>query len=372
MSISFRLATAADAQACNAFHRAFSRKSRTPAQWQWEFNERHADRPILYALAVDGDTIVGSQALIRVPMRGPDGIIQTAKGEDTLIAPRYWGKSILRPLFDLLIEHAQAERIRLLWGFNAARATFKKIGFRYLDDNVLLLIRPLSAAALGRIASHHGSGRPRATHRLTWRHRIVTNPLGAHAVIAATQVLSAIGTVTHALRRQDITVNVLDQVPSSIEGLVARFTTQTRALTVDRSPQFLQWRLAQNAFVPSTLMAGFRNGEMVGFASFCITPDLQGIVTDLIALDEDTTFTLLASATRRLRDAGAERVQTLLTDKAAASVATLSAARRLGYVRVPTNMGACVLPLDGAPPEEALLRTNNWHFTNINTEGRQG
>jgi hypothetical protein len=382
MSLSFRLATPADADACNAFQERWLKRPRTAEQWRWEFANYHA-KPILYALAIDGDEIVGSQALIRFPLRMPDGsVVQTGKGEDTLLHPRFWGKDLLRPLWDLLVEQAAASGIRMLWGFNARRPVFEKIGFRYLDeDKATLFLRPLSRDGLRRIALFDRHGNRKPAHRATWRHRIAAHPVLGAGATWATAARAGVARVAAVLSpHRHASVREVAAPSPSIEALLGRFASGFNAITVDRNAEFVRWRLQQNPWSASRLIEAYRGDELVGFAGFCLSADRQGMVTDIIAcapdtqphVDVATTFDLLAHATAALAKDGAELVRFPIINWHALADASAAAARMLGYVAVQSRNGACIMPIDGAPLDEGLLRHERWHFTNINTEGREG
>lgn len=381
MPLSYRLATPADAEQCNAFQLRLTRNSRTREQWLWEFATFQAADPLLYALALDGDTIVGAQALIRVPMRGPNGTLLTAKGEDSLVAPRYWGKDVLKSLFSLLVEHAANSDIQLLWGFNSSRPVFEKIGFRYLEGSMSdLLIRPLSWVGLHQIATMDRRGDQRAKHRMTWRHRLASNRIAGMLGTTALSARSSFNRVLVEARRSGVETKRLVEVPSDMCNLLARFVARTQTFTVDRSAAFLRWRLIENKFASSALVGAFLGNALVGFASHTMQSRGMANITDFIvcpscgdsALESTIAFRLLAAVTSNLARSGATLIRLPVLGQDPASGTMVAMARQLGYIRLPGAGSACIMPIGSYEMGERYLNSRRWHFTNINSEGRDG
>lgn len=383
MTLKFRLATPSEAQACNDFQQRWLKHPRTARQWLWEFAPQENTKSILYGLALDGDDIVGTQALIRIPMRGPLGTMATAKGEDTLIHPKYWGKEILRPLWDLLFENADNEGIRLVWGFNSRRPVFQKFGFRYLDDDSSVsLLRPLSAAGMRRVALVDSHGNPKRTRNASWRHRLAASGVAGSLATAASAGLAAFGSLGQG-RRTQVTVSTLALVDDRFDSFLDRFVQRTQSITVNRSTAFLRWRLVKNPWAPSRLLGAVDpGGELVGIIAFAMSMHSIATITDLIVCDRDhhgveaaeasTIFHLLRHATAELARSGAQIVQLQVVNMHASADMTIRAAKRLGYFAKPGRVGACIRPLGKLTIDNDMLNHRRWHFTNINTEGRAG
>jgi hypothetical protein len=383
VALRFRLATTADADGCNEFQRSLLKRSRSTAQWRWEFAEGLDTDIVPYALALDGDRIVGSQALIRVPMRGPDGRFMTTKGEDALVHPRFWGQDILKPLWNLLIEWANQANVRLIWGFNSRRPVFEKLGFTYLDsDWAVSMIRPLSAAGLRRIALFEPDGTPKPARRVaSWRHRLAANSFVGFAAASAAKLWAQYGRAASVIRMPPrIGVRDLELSEGVTDRLLDEFVRRTGAITADRTATFVRWRLVENPWALSRVLAAYRGGDLVGLAAFAVLPDGVGMITDLIVCDPEgnpaaefaATFSLLARATRELASRGALVARFPIVNDHCHAAMTVQAAKRLGYLSNPARVGACVLPVSGRSLDLDLLDHRRWHFTNINTEGREG
>jgi hypothetical protein len=379
MALTFRLAAESEADACNDFQTRLTKNQRSREQWLWQYAPQRPGDAVLYALALDGDTIVASQALIRTPMRGPQGAIATAKGEDTAIAPRYWGKNILGPLYDVLADQAAREGIQFLWGFNSARPVFEKVGFDYLPGvSASWLIRPLSARGLTQMAQRNRHGKQRAKHKVTWRHRLASNPLIASMATTALAARATVGAVSTRLCGRGVAVRALPDIPEDLEALTTRFVERHRTIAIDRSPAFMRWRLTANPYVRSSLLGAFEGGQLIGFASCGVSASGLGTITDLIVLASDpaiegaATFELLAGAATTMRKLGGDVARMPIFNRHPMAETTVAAAGKAGFLPFPVTIGFCVRPLPGFSLDENWRHADRWYFTNLHAEGRDG
>lgn len=106
-----------------------------------------------FAVASDGDKIVGMVALIPTALRGPGVDCLGYQAVDTVVDPAYRGRGIFVKL-GLLAQDPDALGGDVLWGFpnaNAAPGWFGRLGWANFGE-VPLLMRPLrSSFLLGRI-----------------------------------------------------------------------------------------------------------------------------------------------------------------------------------------------------------------------------
>ncbi len=113
------------------FYNLIYGENRTKEKFIWEFYEAPAGKAIyVVARDINAQKIVGTQSAIPIELITEQGIvILTAKSEDTLVHPDYWGQNIFENMYQLLFEKCREYGIKYLWGFTSARKPFLKLGF---------------------------------------------------------------------------------------------------------------------------------------------------------------------------------------------------------------------------------------------------
>jgi hypothetical protein len=140
MEIEIRLLKISEIDFVNDLYNTVYKKSRSKAEFEWEFISGPAGKAI-YIVAVDtektGNPIIGTQAAI--PLKMQNHLCQeilTAKSEDTLLDPNYRGKKIFDKMYQLLFSACKDAGIEVIWGFTYAKKPFEKLGFEIPFDSL--------------------------------------------------------------------------------------------------------------------------------------------------------------------------------------------------------------------------------------------
>ena len=369
--ITIRLATRADADACNAFHVRHYGDGRTTAQWLWEFGE-HADAAgtLPFVIAEHRGSIVGTQAVLPVPFRDTAGRHLTGKSEETLVTPearemvRRQGGDLFGALMARVCEEAARRGMRRVWGFTPAESSFARVGFQ-VAGRTRQLVHPISPRAVTVLLGDAGSSVSRRA-----------------GLTAAGWTAAMMGELTRHIPRprqhagDPLTVTMLDEVPETIGDVTRHFVAQWGGLTIDRDRAFLDWRIARNPYVRARMVGVTWRGSLVGFGALALDADGMGHVVDLTAADatHDRTLAsatvglLLAEACRRLRDMGALAVRMWRVGTHPFSELVARTAMGRGFLPIAQGHPVVVRALH----DEPLPPLHEWYVTRLNTEGRLG
>ena len=243
---------------------AYYGKSRTVAQWRWEFAQwRLPDGSVPYAIVRDAGRIVGTQALIPIRFIDANGVFLTAKSEDTLIDPGYRGKNLFGSMYDLLFRVARENGVQCIWGFTPARGAFSKVGFDFPTDTSQLLLA-LSAGCLMDNLTQQGSS-PVQLKRLLY------GAAGAAAVAGSglRRLLQGRGK-TERNSASGIRITALDEVPEEVTDLSRSFAVRWSRVTIFRDAAYYRWRLRDNPYTPSNLLGAYAGDRLVGIVAFFV------------------------------------------------------------------------------------------------------
>jgi GNAT superfamily N-acetyltransferase len=137
MSITFRLAGAADLEAVNRFN------PNQLAVWRHEF---FSPRKPLSCLAIveDAGKVVGSEGYVSYALRQNGQPILSHRSERTLVSPDYRGQNLFKGMIDQCSEFAKSQGSLFCWGATAAQKAFERAGFHYHGGYRRYAILPLS------------------------------------------------------------------------------------------------------------------------------------------------------------------------------------------------------------------------------------
>ena len=378
----YELASRSDADACNAINNRFFKRSRSLDQWRWEFAPPHLPfEQLPYAVARDGAEVVGTQGMIIVPMISQKGTFWTAKGEDTIVHPRYWDRNALVEMYSVLFAFCERNGVSLCWGFNSRKGAFSRCGFQYFDaPGCLNYYRPLNQQAVGTILEQ--------TQRAK---KNFERPGGEFAKLAMSVAGVAYSEANWLARRIDRSISggqgglefsPLAGLPGDeFEALSRRFVGRHGGITLHRSPQFLKWRLLDNPFRSSTIFTARHRGELVGYIAVATAPGGQALISDYLVCPPDThdhgevsiIEQLIEMAVGFARRQGSSVVHANSFNAHPADRAFQRALQGQGFISRATTVETCYRIVPGADRlPDAIADYAAWFLTSANTEGREG
>jgi hypothetical protein len=377
----YGFATREDGAACNAINNDVYKRNRTLAQWEWEFTPPHLPfDEIPYALARDGEAIVGTQGYIMVPMISEKGIFWTAKGEDAVVLFRYWSRNVLPSLWETLIGFCERNHITIVWGFNARKGSFSRVGLQYFEEPLASdLIRPLGTGAMDAVLKDTNKMR-KAFERRGGGAAKTAISIGASLLGDGRMLFSRVPVLLGGDR--GVSIERLSGPPrEEFDFLSKRFIAIYGGMTIHRSAAYLKWRLHDNPFVTSTILTARRHGELCGYAAFAIAHDGQAYISDQMVCapgaspDQNRAIAeaLLVQIVSSARAAGATVIRLHAFNGHPADRLFHAAARRVGFLARGREVGACYRPVPGAGPlPDATPDYDKWYVTGANHEGRHG
>ncbi len=379
----YELASRDDTDRCNTLNNEGLKRTRSLAQWEWEFVPPHLPfDQIPYAVARDGSEIVGTQGYIIVPMLSETGPFWTAKGEDAFVQFKYWNRNALSGLWTVLIAFCERNNIPLVWGFNSRRASFSKVGLRYFDEPVCAdYYRSLDRRAMDTVLQ--------STSKMKKRFDRLGGDFAKAAVSVGTSVLGDTRMLASRSARfvagrapKNVVIENLSGPPGEeFETLSHRFIRHYGGMTLHRSPVFLKWRLLDNPFLASTIITARVHGELYGYIAFALAADSQAYISDEFICVPDggaeqncaIAELLIAAVISRVRARKASVLHMQSFNAHPADVVFRQAARRMGFLSRARSVGACyrLVPGAGEPPKSAT-NYDEWYVTSTYNEGRQG
>lgn len=252
---------------------------RTKPQWMWEYGTP-SPQPPAYMLAAQGDRVVGTQAYIPVELLIDGELVLSGKDEDTLVHPDHRGCGLLDEMYRHLFERAEADRVRMLWGFTATAA-------RALLRNGFFSIGRFQAMRCG------------------------LGPGGS----CRTDPIEKAGASADDSTRGAVTIREIERPDPQSDEFSLAFGRCFGGIMVHLSARYLQWRLFDNPFRRHRLLAAYDRNRLVGLAALKIDADCVGRIADLVALPtdgravENTLQALLARASSVLQECGCEVVE---------------------------------------------------------------
>jgi len=363
-----RVATMADAEACNAFHNAHHGEARTLAQWTWAFGRSpDARQELPFVLAELSGRVVGTQAFMEVPFLDSRGRYLTAKSEETLVAPEMRGRDLLRAMYARLFDVARQRSVRCIWGFTPAEVAFRRIGFD-VPTRTGQLFHPISASAGLTLAGDEASGA-----------RLLALRAGGIGAAGLSALVRAVrGTRRPRHDGSAIVVQPLREPADGIGRLCETFVQQWGGTTICRDRPFLDWRIATNPYVRANCFTAIWRDELVGYCAVALGPDGVGYLVDVLAADvhgdpvlaSRVVGALLDHSVRRLRDMGATAVRAWRVGGHPFNAVVTRAAHAAGFASIDRGHAVVVHSAFADAPEPVTF--DDWYVTRLYTEGRSG
>lgn len=379
----YGLASREDGAVCNDLNNGFFKRNRSLAQWEWEFAPPHLPfDEIAYAVSRDGDKIVGTQGLIIVPMLSERGAFWTAKGEDTIVHPRYWGRDALIEMYKVLFEFCERNDIRLLWGFNSKKGSFSRAGFEYFDDSgVSNLFRAFGRHALDAVLKDTVNMKKRFERPGGELAKAAISAVATTWADARTLLSRTTRTLAGRAPRNLIVEELQGPPGQEFDVLSHRFVQRHGGITLHRTAAFVAWRLLNNPFRTSTILTARKGGGLCGYVAVALAEDGEAHISDQFVCateggdsGDDVVLETLIDATASLaRARGARFLHANAFNAHKADASFRRAMRRLGFMARMSSIDACyrILPGSGMLPE-GVSSYRNWYITSMNTEGRSG
>ena len=379
MAAHIRYATPADAADCNAFHNHYYRTSRSVGQWKWAFCSSLRNGPMVpFVLAEDGGRVVGTQAMIPIPMIDGGGVFWTAKSEETLVDPAYRRCGLFFRMYQRLLCDAKEQGIVSVWGFTwASRVLESLLGFEG-PATTRQLFRPLSTKGvrllLDRYLGSNGQRRPKAVRLLG--HRLC----GAVATSASSMVSAVSSMTARSVGVPGLHLTTLTAPPERAEELCAAFVRQWGGATIFRDANYLRWRFFENAFVRATVRAAYFDDQLVGWIAYALDEDSIGYLVDTIVATGDSdrraaqevARVLVGDAVRRLQKAGALGIRAWHVNDHPFDRMLRRELKRGGFYLISKGEPMVVYPRLGKTAQPSLRRFDNWFVSRAYTQGPLG
>lgn len=373
VNIEIRLVRPEDWSAVNDFHNRAYDVHRTLEEWTWEFRGPKGEDP-LFALAMAGGKVLGTQAVIPIEMLDRGEVFLTGKSEDTLVDSSIRGQGILELMYEVALQECRRRGIRALWGFTPATKAFERVGF-VAPWRTQQLFFPLTASAPRRVSG--------------WSGRVLGRVAFDAAGLVGTGASKAAWRITHAVADgpsrgrigKGLAFEVSSALPSDCDSLSHRFSRQWDLATIYRSHDYMCWRVSQNPHVQARVVV-CRDGEQaVGWCLYAIDPDSNGYVVDVMVADPIADVAggsrsrliligLMARALEGLRVAGARSARMWTNQDSEYERFVRRTAQCMGFFRLRRGESSVFMNVD--LDESQFTRIVRGLHSRLSTEGLAG
>jgi hypothetical protein len=339
-----------DEQGINDLYNTVFGTDRSLEAWRWKYDHGpHGAQKLIYVLKSGGQA-VGQYAnlLLDVQYRGAGHLV--AQPVDVAIYRDYRGKQLIVPLFQVFPAACRAMDISFGFGFpNEAHygPGRELLGYRDVGE-VLLMRRYLNPGLiLGKLT--------RSPRILDW-----TRALGNRLVGALYGRRWALSMEAWSIER----------VPSFDERFDRFWERMSNVypIMVARHRSYLNWRYVERPDVQYTTYAITREGELQGYVVLSLQRRIamQGLVADLLAVDETATEVLLQRALAHFLDQGVD----MASCWALPHTGLYRTLRRLGFAQRRVAAPLVCMVFDPDTIDEAFLcDPRNWYVTMGDSDG---
>lgn len=375
MNIVLRLADEKDAFRCNSFHNAAYGLNRTEAQWLWTFkNELQKEGDISFVFLEENSKIVGTQALIPVPMIDKKGVYWTAKSEETLIDPQYRGQKLFDKMYKKIFEIAKEKNHLAIWGFTQARRAFVEVGFDIpKSTSQLFMPRGLRGIRFLYPGDFNADEASNAILR-----RTILNLIGFCATFYSSIRLN----IFNVLRRRNRRLELLDlqEAPKESGDLCRDFVAQWGGTTIFRNQTYLNWRIFNNPYIRPHMVGAYYRDELVGFCVFSCDENGMGHIIDIIVHTnsyknlsaKQVVTSLLCEATKRMIDMGCLGIRAWSMTEHSFDRLVRASLKNLGFLFFNRGTSVVLNTNHSTDKFRGVESFSNWYVTRIYTEGRSG
>jgi len=271
-----------DIDAVNQLHNSNYGTQRTNRQFRWEFLEGPYG-PAIFVVAETQGRIVGTHALLPVPLCRRGELFEGVKDEATLVASDFRGRGIAARLFAETSRLGSERGFRFSFGLSNSQANLRG---KVRDGHTIL----------GKVAIGLRVLNARATknHYVAWLNSHVPaslRPLAHTTVEPLLDMASRWGTMRHWASHfhpcNDLRVQVTQEVDNTLNEFCRRLCASSNSFSIARMPVYLHWHAFANPYVTSYLIQVLHGGDIVGYALMSFGNDTGiGTLTDLCALPE--------------------------------------------------------------------------------------
>ncbi|NMC28206.1 MAG: GNAT family N-acetyltransferase [Syntrophomonadaceae bacterium] len=251
----FRSMERKDQDSVMAFIENNSSKKRSLSEWDWEFNLYNQLQQV-FVVAEENNDIIGTQALLPIPLIRAGKTILSAKSEETLVHQEQRGKNVFSQMYALVFAKAISNGIQMIWGFTGANKPFSKIGFSFFDKGLSNYWYVTSVTlAYKQYCLHNGQKTLKGILK-----RLIY--LLILSFIKIKGVLSFPGSKN--IKYHIALLNEFDAVTDQLKNSISRDLPDL--ITVDRDSQFMNWRVGQNPYYDHQVVGLYHISELVGYA----------------------------------------------------------------------------------------------------------
>lgn len=364
-SLKYRFATAKDVTICNDFYNSNYNTLRSEKQWVWEFVTPNSSE-LPFSIALKGDKVVGTQALIPIKFIDESGIFMTAKSEETLVSSSMRGKNLFENMYKPLFKFAANHNYQSIWGFTPAEKAFRKVGFD-IPCTTRQLLLALSPEALIIIFGSQSINRFK---------RFGFSLIGLLLVMWA-HLRQAFH--SNQLKDGEVLTN-LENADLFDDQFSRRFVNTWGGCTILRNKDYMTWRIFENPYVRANIVAIVKDGLLLGYAAFSVDINRIGYLIDIVVAHPNghgdskrISHILLAESIRRLAQLGATCIRGWTFNNHKFDLLIQSVAKSLGFLVI--NKGNAVVFHTSYPAnrkQSSHMNFKNWYVTRIFTEGVQG
>ncbi|MEE8577343.1 MAG: GNAT family N-acetyltransferase [candidate division Zixibacteria bacterium] len=365
-----RLIRPGEEAACNDFHNRLYGQQRTMSQWRWEFTENRYDRSqVPFALVIDDDRIVGSQAFIPIQMIDRDGIYWTAKSEATLVDPDYRGQRLFEKMYNLLFQYAEEHEFSYVWGFTPATKAFTRLDFT-VPGVTGQLFQPFSSRSVTAMFGKLTDSRPSKP-----LDRVKASALRVGSKIAGIASAVRVGMTSRALPA-GMEVRTMHEPDEQAGACCRRFIEKYGGTTIYRDSNYLRWRLFDNPYVKSIVRAIYLHDELQGWVAYTLGDDGLGYLVDIFVASDEPRYkpdrlvrTLLLEAVLGTRNMGATGIRGWQVNEHPFDRLVCREACRVGFYHIKRGQPVVIFNCPASRTRASYDQFDDWYVNRIYTEG---
>lgn len=348
----------------NLLHNQEYGTTRGSAEWQWEFRDNPWGHSIFVVAEDEGD-IIGTQALLPIWLSYNEENILSAKAEATLIRKDYRGLGIFEKLYDKCFALAIKNGITLIWGFSIVPKSYRRCGFEIPGNlrQMVLVFRP-------------SQGKQVLGQQTT---KFSLYEVGRRFAFFIFGLICFINFKTRHRRgntNSDFRILSMTQADEILDVFWQTWRQGKRFYTINRTKEYLNWRIFRNPYVTYQLLAAVRDDEIQGYIILSKSKDRnQGFIDDFCVLDDkyfgEVTKLLIAHSIDYFLSQGVVLVSSWYLGNNPEEKKYLSCLRSFGFLPIPRKGTPIVLKSlvsEASLPGKAG-HLDQWFITRLFSEG---
>lgn len=268
------------------FHAKYFENSRNPEKFRWIKNDNPAGQA-LYALAFDGERLIGTQAVLPYLIYGENrtGIL-TGKSEDTFIHPNYRGIGLLEKMYKLLFQVCKENAIKSIWGYTLIPGAFEKVGFQ----------------TVGKVYSSYFISDLGKAYNLLALGKNYIHKLKAITFLSLSRMKTA--------RKANGIVRMINTAEPDFMSLAIDLEARNGDLFTDMNCEYLTWRHWNNPYYEARCVALLNQNVLLGYCLYFVNSGMAYIQHITFDLDKgpNEREEIYASLIREIVDSGAPNI----------------------------------------------------------------